>query len=317
MHVAEAQRTLGSEITWICDTMDNELKHAIGNAPNSEYVLNREAKIARMRDWSNPAELRKDLEELVGPVATPTKVADLDLKVVEPPKHAPTGIVPKLQVLGYKALKAEPQLEKSKAPFYVKLRAEAEKSFFEKGRGKVYLGFHLDPLYGVHWNNTVVPVEFEFFPPEGTIISPRKAQGPMVTEESDADPREFLLLVDRGESAEPVRMSFRYFACTEKMCIPVTQEYLINWEADLDAGDPPGRWDRPRPGPGGIPPGFLERPMDSDVNGDGKLSKDEAPPPVRRRFDRMDANSDGFLDQEEVEALRQRAAQREPGAPRQ
>ena len=33
-------------------------------------------------------------------------------------------------------------------------------------------------------------------------------------------------------------MSFRYFACTDKMCIPVKQEYLIHWEADPDGGVP-------------------------------------------------------------------------------
>jgi hypothetical protein len=318
MHIQEARRTLGSEITWICDTMSNDLKHAIGNAPNSEFVLDPDGKIVRMRDWSDPGALRKDLEDVVGPVEKPTKVADLNMKVEGPPKHASTGIVPRLRLQGrYRPLKLSPQLESSKNPFYVKVRAEADGDFFDSGKGSVYLGFHLDPLYGVHWNNLVAPVEFEFFPPEGVIISPSKARGPKVKEEADADPREFLLVVGRGQSEEPVRMAFRYFACTEKWCKPVTQEYLVHWEADPDGGQarrsprrPGGRGGGPAGGPGG----FLRRLMESDSDGDGKISKDEAPEMMRRRFDRMDANGDGFIDKDEIEGMRQRMRGR--GRPR-
>ena len=32
MHIEEAKRTLGSEIPWLADSMENELRHAIGNA---------------------------------------------------------------------------------------------------------------------------------------------------------------------------------------------------------------------------------------------------------------------------------------------
>ncbi len=66
---------------------------------------------------------------------------------------------------------------------------------------------------------------------------------------------------------------------------------------------------RPGPGPGSPPPGapaaaspeivanMIRR---ADKNGDGKLSKDEAPEMMRGRFDEMDANKDGFLDREEL-----------------
>jgi len=100
MHIQEAKRTLGTEIAWICDSMDNRLKHAIGDASNSEYVLDAQGKIVRMRVWSDPMALRKDLETLVGPVERPTQVSDLHLPVEEPPKNAPTGIVPLLKLEG-------------------------------------------------------------------------------------------------------------------------------------------------------------------------------------------------------------------------
>ena len=39
MHVVEAKRALGTEIVWLADNMANELKHALGDAPNSEFVV--------------------------------------------------------------------------------------------------------------------------------------------------------------------------------------------------------------------------------------------------------------------------------------
>ena len=52
-------------------------------------------------------------------------------------------------------------------------------------------------------------------------------------------------------------------------------------------------------GRGFDPAALLERDADSD----GKLSRDELPEQMLRRFDRIDANGDGFLDREELEAM--------------
>lgn len=54
-----------------------------------------------------------------------------------------------------------------------------------------------------------------------------------------------------------------------------------------------------------------------DKDGDGKISKEEAPERMKERFDRMDLNSDGFIDEEEQKALlrRIRSGQR-PNQPR-
>ncbi|MCP5118429.1 MAG: hypothetical protein GY953_47060, partial [bacterium] len=193
-HVKEAQQRIDSGIQWLGDTMANDLKHGIGNAPNSEYVLDPEGKVASKRSWNKPAELRKVLAKLVGEVENRTTGDDVDLKFTAAEPLKSTGIVPRLHLPEFKALKIEPQLVKSKHPFYVKMRAEVEQEFFVKGRGRLYLGFHLDPLYGVHWNNLVAPVEFEFFTDGDSIVSPSKARGPKVKEEADVDPREFLLL---------------------------------------------------------------------------------------------------------------------------
>ena len=46
------------------------------------------------------------------------------------------------------------------------------------------------------------------------------------------------------------------------------------------------------------------RMMRSDADGDGKISREEAPPQLSRRFDAIDADGDGFLTPEEIRAAR-------------
>jgi len=43
-----------------------------------------------------------------------------------------------------------------------------------------------------------------------------------------------------------------------------------------------------------------------DKDGDGKISKDEAPEHMKERFDALDMNGDGYIDQEDLDAFRQR-----------
>jgi Ca2+-binding protein (EF-Hand superfamily) len=51
---------------------------------------------------------------------------------------------------------------------------------------------------------------------------------------------------------------------------------------------------------------YLARLKEADKNGDGQISKDEAPPMLKERFDRIDANGDGQLDQTELKQMLQR-----------
>lgn len=241
LHVKEAERTLGSRFTWLCDTMANDLKHALGNAPNSEFILDPDGKIARMRVWSDPAQLRKDLEELVGPVEKPTTIADLDMQRQPPPAVAASGVVPRLQInrRAMIPLKLDAGLTFSTEPFYVKLRAEAARGLMEDGYGKLYLGFHLDPIYHVHWNNLVDPIEYEIESPTDAItVVPKMDKGPQPEEPSDIDPREFLVDVFVADKTKPMKITLRYYACNDEegWCKPVTQTYRVHFEEDPDAG---------------------------------------------------------------------------------
>lgn len=52
-----------------------------------------------------------------------------------------------------------------------------------------------------------------------------------------------------------------------------------------------------------------------DKDGDGKISKEEAPDRLKENFDKLDADSDGFLTKEELEAVvRDRMRRQRPGA---
>ena len=244
-HVQKARETLGSKFDWICDAMENPIKHALGNAPNSEFVIDPEGRIARRRSWSSPEDLRKDLEDLVGLVENPTDPRDVQLKVREPVAAAARGVVPRIELPGnLRAVVIEPVLEKEGEPFYAKLRAEADGDLLRDGKGQLYLRFMMDPLYHVHWNNLVEPIRVRFLDGKGAKaamddrVQPAEWTGPKVKEAADIDPREFLATVDSTESQQSLHLEVKYFAChdEEGWCKPVTQRYVVHLRPDADGG---------------------------------------------------------------------------------
>src|SRR6185436_15836864 len=78
-HAKQAEKQLGATIPWLVDDIDNRLKHALGNRPNSEFIVDPQGIIVRKRAWSHPAEVRKDLEQLVGTVDRVTPEKDVHL----------------------------------------------------------------------------------------------------------------------------------------------------------------------------------------------------------------------------------------------
>ena len=73
-------------------------------------------------------------------------------------------------------------------------------------------------------------------------------------------------------------------------------------------GGPGGR------GPGGAG-GFMSRIMSNDANGDGKVSREEAPERLQQRFDNIDTNGDGYLEESELQQMMQRFGNRQGRAP--
>ncbi len=239
LHIQEARRTLGTKIDWICDTMDNDLKHALGDAPTSEFIISPEGKVVRRRAWGNAAQLRRDLEDLIGPTENPTDSDNLELKTQPPPEVAPKGIVKRIQRPGgMKPLRVVPKTNPDEQPFYVKLRPQADRRLLSTGTGKLFLDFRLDPIYRVHWNNLVDPIRVELQSPDGTTATPNPAAGPQVEEPSDVDPREFLIDVKGWNYQQPIQLTVDYFACNDKQgwCRPARQQYEIHLSEDVDDG---------------------------------------------------------------------------------
>jgi hypothetical protein len=86
----------------------------------------------------------------------------------------------------------------------------------------------------------------------------------------------------------------------------------------------PGRGGPEGGGPGGGGPGGRSGggfdPMQFDADGDGRVTKQEAPERMQRFFDHMDSNGDGAIDEAEIEEMRNRyrggpGSGRGPGAP--
>lgn len=147
--------------------------------------------------------------------------------------HIPSGIVPGVRrPAGMVPLKVVPGKQKRPVPFYARLRAEVDRSFLTRGEGKLYIGFHLDPLYAVHWNNRVKPLEFRLETAEGVRVTPGRGIGPRVKQPADKDPREFLLDISATGQCRPLNLTVRYFACddADTFCIPVTQSYTVHLE---------------------------------------------------------------------------------------
>ena len=174
------------------------------------------------------------MEGLVGAVEKPTQIADLNLPTQPPIPTVAKGIVPRVTLpANAMPMEIEPQTNSTNIPFYAKLRAEGPPELYETGKGTMYIGFHLDPLYRVHWNNEVDPVEFMITAPEGVTVTPSEGSAIDPEEPADADPREFLVEVD-GRPNDTFDLRVQYFACDDALtfCIPVRQNYKIHIAAD-------------------------------------------------------------------------------------
>lgn len=237
MHVQEAKSRLGTAIPWIADSMENVVKHAMGDRPNSEFVIDPQGKIVRLRDWSNPASLRKDLVALVGPVDNPTDPSRIRLRTEYRKTEVATNVVERVQPDASMRPVRVKTTQPEKHPAYIKLRAEGDTGFVRNGSGRVYLGLFVDPIHHVHWNNRSGPIAVEVATLGGRPVIERPLVGPEVKPDADADPREFMIDVEvpRGES---LVVTLRYVACDDKetWCRKLKQQFVVSRETDADAG---------------------------------------------------------------------------------
>ncbi len=299
-HARQAEKQLGATIPWLVDDMENQLKHALGDRPNSEFIIDPQGVITHKRAWSHPAQVRKDLEQLVGSVERVTKEDEIVLQLELPLKTAAArGITPRLKRPKMQAIVVKPGIDPQGVTYFAKLRAEADNDLLKSGSGQLYLGFHLDPFHDAHWNNLTNPLSYKLEVPEGVEIDKLTAEAAQVTAVSDADPREFLLNVHAWSDGKPIRLTVKYFACVgETSCYSVRQEYELYLRRDRDGGgargEGAGYWD---------PEEFATRMLAGDKDGDGKLNEKEVQGLVLPHFQDFDSNHDSLLDAEELEAV--------------
>lgn len=299
-HAQAAERRLGCSIPWLVDGMDNRLNHLFGRRANSEVIIDPAGIIVRKRAWSHPAQVRKDLEQLVGPVTPVTLEEDIHLEFELPPKSpAPRGQVPLVDRSQMQVVEITPRIDPDGLPFFAKLRAEADASLLTDGAGRLYLGFHLDPFHQAHWNNLTEPLSIQLGLPREVKTESSAHSAPRVSMASDADPREFLLNLEGWRSDEPIHVTVTYFACIgEESCHAVQQHYEVHRRFDPDGGqamgEGAGHWQYDD---------FADKALARDKNGDGKLSLTEVQGLIRPHFDDFDTNRDGVLEREELKTV--------------
>lgn len=309
----QAQKQFGTTIPWIVDDIDNRFKHAMGDRPNSQFVVDPEGIVVRKRAWANPQLVRKDLEELVGPVDRVTKEEEIELNLGRPvASAAKRGVVTRISRPRMLPITMEPQLEPKGLPFFAKLRAEADADLLAEGSGQLYIGFHLDPFHKAHWNNLTESLSYRIEGDERVKVEPRQQSAPKASIASDADPREFLLNVQDWPEDVPLTLTVTYFACVgEEICHSVRQKYVLYRRRDLDGGGARGKgageWN---------PEDFARQLLRGDKDKDGKLTKPESVGIILPHFEKLDANRDGFLEFEELKAVGDWLNQQhQPGTP--
>lgn len=294
MHIAQAKSRFKTEIPWICDTMSHDVENAFGGAPNGEYILDPEGKIVRKRFWSNPKTLRSDLEELVGKVDKITQVEDLPTAFHPEPRKIASGVVPRIELPGRMRPLDVDYVPDDDHPFFAKLRVEGTPRLFNTGKGEMYLGVYLDPLYQVHWNNRAGRVKLEFKSEGNVILEQETLVSDEVTEDADVDPRQFLIDVKVKNSNAPLIVFMTYTVCddAETFCKQITQEYHVNLRPNTNLGTRPGIFLNE----------MFANVRDLDANGDGDLTIDELPAgKVSLYIGHMDYNGNDKIEKSEID----------------
>ncbi len=319
-HAVLATKLLHTNIPWLVDPIDNPAAQTLVAAPNqSAFIFNQAGREEYAGDISATTELRRALNRLAGTIDTPTRPGNLAPPAPNPISTPKAKLVERVKVDvsdRFVPLKITPQ--NSKHPFYVKARIEGTRELIETGNGNLYLGFHIDPIYNVAWNNLETPMKYALKTPAG-VVAPSINSAPRITgQATDAEPREFRIEARQLDPAKPLALQLSYpiHSTSTKRTVNITQQYLIQLEPDPFGGKVFGRQ---------ISAESTKSPQTAqsaqtgksrfdvylkkmDLNRDGKISEAEAIGPLRRLFKTLDTNKDGFVEREEYLAYKNRNA---------
>ena len=294
-HIKKFREVTGSQIPWLCDSMQNELSQSFGKVPNGEFVIDPEGTIIRQRFWSNPITLREDLNRLLGQVKTETKPEDALPAFEIPARNIANGVVPRLDLPG----NLRPvlcKIQASEFPAFAKLRVEATADLLRNRRsGKIYLGVYLDPLYRVHWNNQAGKVSINITASDDLRISDTQMESPQVESSADLDPRMFLIdVIQNGNRIPAFKVEVTYTVCDDAntFCQTVSQSYDVELRGDRNLGSRPGVF----------MPEMFARVAELDLDNNGRIEKGEFPKDRSTLYlSHMDTNLDQVIDAEEIE----------------
>lgn len=307
-HTQEAKKLLRTRIPWLCDGMDNSVATVLERGVNTLFIYTQDGVEKYAGNLSDMDRFRKILADTGGPIDSPTPANTFSSPEIAPIKYPAEQWMKRVKIRPPKdlflPLKTTPS--NSRKPFYVKLRAEASKELLETGNGRMYLGFHVDPLYEAKWNNLAMPLEYTIKMPRETAASPSKAQAQKVEKRpTDSEPREFMIEVRKWNATNPIAVTITYsiLSTRSNRIIEVSQRHLIRLQVDPFGGAVIGRQ---------IPDGRKKEKVTSsiilfknfDADGDGMLSREEAPGHLQSKWAEADANADGFVTEEEYRKLR-------------
>lgn len=296
-HISKAKEMMKTEMNWICDTMDNDVKKAFGGTYNGEFIIDPQGVLLKKRFWSDPAQLRKDLVEIIGPVENETKVSDLETVFTPTPRKIVANVMPKpIFPAQLRPMQATPQ--KSDDPFFAKLRVEANGAFYRGAKGRIFFTVYLDPLYQVHWNNKAGKVSISISHGDDEFkFKESKLESVDVEVDADVDPR-WMITTAQAMTKKAFKVKMTYTVCddAETFCKEIVQEYVVTPTADRNGGTRPGIFLN----------SMFSRVRELDKNGDKKLTKDELPRnEVTMYIGHLDYNGNEVIEFEEIDRFMQ------------
>ena len=313
-HTQLAKELLQTAAPWVYDGMDNQTAMALASTnSNSVFIFSKAGEEIYQGSISQPEPFRDALIQLAGPIELPCRLEDLPAPTLQPINMLKAQYVQRAKISiesdNFRPLQIRPK--DSRLPFYVKARVEADEELLSTGNGKIYLGFHIDPLYRVKWNNLGEPLKYALKSPQG-VVAPSINTAPRVSAAAtDEEPREFILQARKLDLNKPISLEVTYSVHTSaKRNVEVTQYYLIYLQKDTFGGKVIGRQISPKDmvaastksaTQSSVFKAMLRR---FDIDRNGKLTDDEVIGGLRTHFAEIDSNNDGAINESEYTEYR-------------